>query len=562
MVEYDVVVIGGGVNGLATAAYLAKAGAKVAVFEARHEVGTYCDTEEVMRPGVRVNLHAVGMLPQISPAYEELELERFGYETLIPQWQFFYPFKDGSAYLHHIWDAQKTYEIWRKFSERDAQVFKEVINYFGPAIHYLAEGAWFTKPEPESYEFAKEVLGACPVYPDDVLDITGFELIDLLLEDEKLKTAILSLAISTGHDPWERGVGPVGITLAFIFGPALSYTLARGGSHALTHALVRCLVHYGGEVHQCCPVEKILIKDGKAIGIKLSEDAIYPGKEVMAKKAVISDLTPVPTFLWLVGEEHLPSDVIADAKMYDYEGQVLFATYFLLNEPLEFKAFDFTDSIDPDVRKEMTFFNFGAESVDDYHRLHKAKLHGRLPDPPMCHGLCHRFTALDPSQTPEGLHTAQVWADVIYSLRYKGGPQAWDDIREEYADKVTDVLAEYAPNVKTALVDRFAHTPLDSVRKNQSMLRGTWCGGALKESQWGYKRPFPSIDAPRTPIENLYITEVNEVRATILVQGYVTAVEVAKDLGIRNQPWWTVRPIEPWQRLLERRGYGWNMRVE
>src|SRR3989304_7899027 len=133
--EYDVIVIGGGINGLTPATYLQKAGLKVAVFERRDEVGTHCSTEEVMYPGVKVNLHASALAPAVSPAYEDLELERFGLEMLTSsEWGYFHPFKDKTAVLFHSWDAKKQYESWKRISEKDAEVFKKLVNYLGPLL--------------------------------------------------------------------------------------------------------------------------------------------------------------------------------------------------------------------------------------------------------------------------------------------------------------------------------------------------------------------------------------------------------------------------------------------
>src|SRR5665213_3370191 len=109
--QYDVIVVGGGINGLATAAYLQKAGQSVAVFEKRDESGTFCSTEEVVHPGVKVNMHASLLLAHYGPAYVDLELERFGLELLRPpgaKYAYFYPFLDGNALMFSGRDARET----------------------------------------------------------------------------------------------------------------------------------------------------------------------------------------------------------------------------------------------------------------------------------------------------------------------------------------------------------------------------------------------------------------------------------------------------------------------
>jgi len=567
--SYDVVVVGGGLQGLASAAYLAKCGLSVAVFEARNEVGTHCDTEEVMRPGVKCNLQATALLPWASPAYEHLELERFGYEPKQGGWGFMYSFKDGTALLIHNYDTEKTYNAWKLLSPQDAETFRDICNYFGKndrLVDFMHEG-FYRKPNPESFVKAVRIMEECPHVPTGWSEMTGYHVIDLMFSDERVKVGLISLMVSMGADPWLKTIGPLGVVMAMFTGPAVSMlSTAKGGSHLLPHSVYRALIHYGGEVFQSSPVDKIIVENGTAKGVVLSEHSVYPSRKVMANKAVISDLTVVPTFLWLGGEEHLSPEVTMAVKNFDYESQVLFTNYYVLNEPLRFNAFDWTNKhVDPMIEKELFMGTFSVETERDTARLQTCITMGELPDPPIVFSGCFRPTALDPTQAPDGMHTLLIWADVPYNIRRWGtrklnGPDDWDGIREEYADRVEDKLAEYAPNIKTAKVERYVHTPLDITRRNQSMLMGTWSGGGLNYNQWGAGRPFPGCGAPRTPIRNLYITEVNITRGTWMMGAYVCAETVAEDLGIRNQPWWTnTRAMEPYMDYCRRNGLNFKL---
>jgi phytoene dehydrogenase-like protein len=562
MSSYDVVIVGGGLNGIGAGAYLAKAGASVAIFEARNEAGTFCDTEEILRPGVRANLHASYLTPWSSPCYEELELERFGFKPLVPEYSLFMPFENEKLLIYHAWNAQKTYEWFKEFNERDAETIKKFFNYMADNLQMYMMGT-YRHPTHESLPRGAQLICGSPGFPEpeDFLRMNGFQLADYLFEDDYVKTFALSICETFSGEPENKPAGAFGLVVSLLQGIGWTVGNCKGGSHNLTHAVTRCFLHYGGELFQACPVDKIIVKDNVATGVQLADDAVYPGQTVEAKKAVISDLTPVPTFFWLVGEENCPPEVVSQTKLFDYEGHILCSPFWLLKERLDFKAFKWAEKLDPGFRDKVYAFHHGAESPDDILRMHSSLLRREIPDPPVCLGASFLYTVLDPTQAPPGFHTALSWPTVPFDIKGKGAA-AWDDIREDYADKVEDVLSKYAPNLKEAKVDRYVHTPLDNVRKNQSQLRGTWSGGPVSVSQFFDTRPLPCCDGSRTPINKLYTTEVQVVRGTPLVSTYLTASDVAEDLGIRDQPWWTVQSPAPYINYLKRRGIDWKMKVE
>ena len=563
---YDFVVIGGGINGLCAAGYLAKCGQSVAVFESRSEVGGNCDTEELGPPGFRYNLHASGICTWISPAFEELELEeKFGLEMICGHWGAFKPFRDGTILCVHNYDFEKTIQSFALHSKKDAETYRRLGAYFEDKLADFFHHFLYEIPNPVSFAKCAEIANGAPGMPPNWSDMTAYHLADVWFESDKLKSFLFDNMLQFGIDPWIKGVGSMGLITFLFYGVGVNGGTCRGGSHLVPHSLYRSLLHYGGEVYQGCPVTKIIIENGEAKGIILGEEGVYGDRKILAKKAVISDLTPIPTFKWLVGEENLSPEVNMAVSMYDYEGQVLFTNFWALDEPLKFKGYEWTDKhLDPSFQKEAYDFNFGMEDPGDFTRLMHCYARGELPDPPIVTGGCFLYSNIDPTQAPPGKATAMTWADVPYNIRRWGdrklnGPESWDDVREEYADRIEDLLAEYAPNIKTAKIHRYAHTPLDITRRNQSQLSGTWSGGPCWIHQFYHNRPFPGCGAPRTPIKNLYITEVSFARSTLLSQGYCTATAVAEDFGFRDQPWWNVRALDPYIRWSERNGRHWRM---
>ena len=550
--EYDVIVVGGGINGLACAAYLQKSGMKVAVFERRAECGTQCCSEELMHPGVRVNLCANLMLNQHSPAYDELELERFGLEMLIPsEWAFFYPIrKDKSAVLGHAWDARKTYEAWQRLNKHDAEVFRKLSKYFAPRLAGWLESSIFRPLTLESAMKLVQDLKACPDLPSDLTTMTAAQLFDELYQDDRIKANAFAMAYVYDRDPLEPGsalnsllVSPITSHMIYQSG------IARGGPHALTHALARCFVHYGGSIFTNCPVTKIIVENGEAKGVVLSKDAVYPEAEIRATRAVASDLSTRPTFVDLVGLDKVPQHAEA-IKAYSYDGVILFTTYFALNEPLDWEGAGYPKEV-----SRAYGFNFGVDDgIKDVTRaVNDWKAH-RLPDPPIVCGLSVQgYCFADPSQAPRGQHTLLTWANVTYDLDKPEGAAAWDDIREDYGDKVEDLLASYVPNLKKAKINRYCESPLGYYRRNPGQIKGHWFAAKIP-SQSGLNAPFPGCGAPRSPISKLYLIRYMPCGST-LDAAYRCADVVAQDVGIRDkQDWWKVKIFEPLMGWYKRHG--------
>jgi phytoene dehydrogenase-like protein len=546
--EYDVVVAGAGINGIAAAAYLQKAGLNVAVFERRAEAGVHCCTEELMYPGVKLNLCATMIHTLCSPAWEDLELEKFGLEMLHSgEWHFCHAInRTKKAVLIHGWDARKQYEAWQRISEKDAETYRKMINYFAPQMVDWVEMAFFRPQTVEVGAGMAESLAKCPGLPPDWMEMTALEVIQEVIKDENIRAMFYAYHILGGTHLWDKG--HVGLLLPLILPSIFGGYMSRGGSHAVAHALCRCFAHYGGSFFPNCPVEKITIEDGEAKGVVLSKDAVYPEAEIRATRAVISNLSCRPTFKDLVGLDKLSLLDAAAVMTYRYDDICLFTTYFALKESLDWQDFP------PEVANVFCF-TFGIEGDADAERFMLDMACDRLPDPPVVCGPAAVPTLADPTQAPPGHHALMTWADVTYDLWGLGGPQVWDDIREDYGDKVENLLNEYTPNLKTAKLARYCNSPLDYYRRNPSAIKGSAISGANILSQMGHNCPFPGCSAPRSPIAKLYLSNVSSGgNTTKLGGGYKAAYAIAEDLGVGEQDWWAARAVEPGERWLKKRG--------
>lgn len=535
--EFDVVVVGGGINGLTSAAYLAKAGLKVAVVERRDQLGTHCSTEEFGTPGWRNNPHASGIWVGHSPAMQDLELERFGLDLYHARYSRAQPFLDGKAFVPDLWEANNFYRKWQKFSEKDAKTFKEMFNRFVDIRQELMAKFVYSPPSEANWNATMDLIKSIPHVPENFLDMTGFELIDALFEDEHLKAQLAGWEHAVALEPHVKIIGPIGaVLLVSAFGVQQSI----GGSHQIPHAFFRCIIHYGGKILQNCPVEKIVIKNGEAEGIQLSEHAAYPERVITARKAVISDLSPVPTFLHLVGEDYLDKSAARAIRNFDYNWGVLFTAGYLTTEAPHWVGTNF----DPELSKAW-HFNFGVQTLADVEKCFAQLLDDRIPDPMTFLGANFNFSMHDQHAAPPGLHSIQLWADVPYNIRHDGGPEKWDDLKDDVLNKCTDRMEEYSPGFKRTIVDKIAYSPLDVERRNPSAIKGVWQGGIVAPGQLYLDRPFLGCNAPRTPFKKLYLSNgVWPHSFSWLGAGYNAALVVMEDLGISRPAWWSHKPLE------------------
>ncbi len=511
--QYDVIIIGAGHNGLVCAAYLLKAGKSVLVLEKRLVPGGAATTEESLpeeAPGFKFNLCAIDHeFIHLGPVVEELELTKYGLEYLYCDPVLFCPQPDGRYFLGHKSVDQTCNEIAR-YSERDAKKYGEFVHYWQRVLNAIAP--IFNAP-PKSiiditgnYNFDKikdllSLLGT----PDKILDFARTmlsspqDMLEEWFDTEVVKGPLARLAAEMSVPPSQKGMSVGAIMMAMRHNPGMARP--RGGTGALTQALVNRVMSLGGEILCDRSVEQILVDNGRAVGVRVGG-----GQEYRVKEGVISNIDAKRVFLELVN----PGDIDSrdpnlrervDRRIVNNNESILKLDCALSEMP-RFEAYNHQDE-----------YLIGsvviADSVHHVETGHSLCQLGIVPDEnPSMYAVVP--TVLDPSMAPDGKHTLWVEFFAPYQIHGAEGTgqngTGWtDELKNKVADRLIDKLSDYAPNVKNSIIARRVESPPELSARLGSY-KGNHYHIDMTLDQMIFFRPLPEIANYKTPIDGLFLT--------------------------------------------------------
>jgi beta-carotene ketolase (CrtO type) len=493
-VEYDSIVIGAGHNGLTCACYLAKAGLKVLLLEQYRTVGGMSITEEVTLPGFKSDIHAYGyQFANLSPVPKELGLSSHGFELIHPLVSFSSLFEDGRIISCHR-NLEDTAKSIAKYSTKDAQTWRGMYGWYLSAEPAIIN-ALFSPPLsfPEYIGMLGKIPGGLDMYRSSRQSVRSWCDENFEAEETKMLFAPWGPHASFApDDPCGAGEFVAPVTLIC---QKYGNNVVKGGMGNLSQALSSFFQAHGGQVLTNARVVKIIIRDGKALGVKLEN-----GGEIMAKRAVASSVDPHQFFLKLVGEENLSTEISRKAKRIEL-GDSVMGIHMALSQPPEYKGM-------PDSM--MSAYVHQAHPTMEYiSKMFSEARAGKLPAEPQM--IIANETLMDPSRAPAGKHGMKILVDPVpYEIRGdalgKINSKSWDEVKESYADRLIDILAEsYIPNLKRSILKRVAYSPVDLERGIISAEHGTILHGAGLPYQLGGMRPIPECSGYKTPIQNLYI---------------------------------------------------------
>lgn len=513
METYDVVIIGAGHNGLVCAAYLLKAGYSVLLLEKRPVPGGAATTEEVLpeeAPGFKFNLCAIDHeFIHLGPVVQELELTKYGLEYLFCDPVAFCPHPDGKYFLGHRSLEQTCAEIAR-YSPRDARKYAEFTEYWLRVIRAMSP--MFNAPprsllniagnfSPGKVKDLISVVGSTNKAMDFVRTMltSAEDLLNEWFDSEFLKAPLARLAAEMGVPPSQKNLGIGTIMMALRHDPGMARP--KGGTGALTQALVKLVQALGGKILCDQLVEKVLVDGDRVAGVRVAG-----GTEYRATKGVISNIDAQRLFVHLMD----PADVnAADPELRERlerrivnNNETILKVDLAMSEPLRFEHHNHRDEY-------LIGSILIADSMRHVEIAHADPALGRIPDAdPSLYVV--QPTVLDPTMAPEGMHT--VWIEFFAPYQIAGlegtglhGTGWTDDLKHKVADRIVDKLAEYAPNVKTATLARRVESPAE-LGERLGALKGNYYHLDMTLEQMVFFRPLPEIANYKTPIEGLFLT--------------------------------------------------------
>jgi len=503
---WDVIVVGAGHNGLACAAYLARAGQQVLVIESRARIGGACTIEEPF-PGVRMSpcAYLAGLLHPL--VVEELELPRRGFKWTPAVNGLFIPFLDGTSI--QLWDDdERCIEEVRALAPGDVDGFKamsDVVRRLRDALRPSGAADFWIGDAP-TREQIEERLGTDIEARSLLFDWSMAEFVERYLRDERLQVAYLGQGvIGTNASPFDPGTASIRFHHASgqLGGMPGMWGYVQGGMGMVSFYFCDAAREAGATVISGVPVAQILPGEG----------VVLEGGERIAARTVISNADPRAT-LRLLGT------AADDAWRTKIEQVPIEGCTVKLNVHLR-ELPNFTSR--PGTNEPHHYGQINAPlTKDEWKAGFAAARRGELPE----HLWCELYfqSVHDGSVAPAGTHTMSVFAQYV---PYKFACGTWDERREEVRKLAFNSLARFCSNIDGAAIDAQVMGPPDIEQKVGLTGGHIFQGECLPPYMWAHRL------SARTPMAGFYLCGActHPGGSVIGINGRNAAMAALKDLG-------------------------------
>jgi phytoene dehydrogenase-like protein len=535
--RYDAVIVGGGHNGLVSAAYLARAGLRTLVLEQNPYLGGAASTVEVV-PGFRFSQmsYVVSLLrPEI---IRELELPKHGLDIL-PLDGTFTPLRPGDGpksgggdYVWRVNDHGRTIRELRRWSLSDAEAYEEYGQLMVDMARFIKPILGIVPPDLTGRD-PRELLPLGGLLRDfarlpqrqqavfvQLMTMSAADFLDQWFETDPLK-ATMSASGIIGTFLGVRSPGTAYVLLHHymgeIDGAFRAWGIPKGGTGGISNAIGDAARSLGAEIRTETRVARIEVRGGRATGV-----ALESGEEIGAS-VVLASTDVRRTFLSLLAPGTIDPSFEAEVRRFKFRGSSGKVNLAVDRLP----DFSCLPGEGEHLRGAISF----SPSVDEMERAYDDAKYGHWSTKPYIDMIIP--TLVDPSMAPPGKHVISCFVQYApYHLAPELG--TWDDQREAFGDTVIDRIAEFAPNIREIVVGRQVLTPLD-IERTTGLTEGNIFAGELSLEQLFFSRPVPGYARFRTPIRDLWLcgSSTHPGGGIMGANGRLAALEVLRARGRR-----------------------------
>ena len=488
----DAIVIGSGPNGLVAAILLADAGWDVLLLEAQSEPGGAVRSAEVTVPGFVSDLYsAFYPLGMASPVMSRLGLDQYGLRWTHAPKVLAHPLPDGRAAVLSR-DLELTAANLDSFHPGDGDAWRRLYAEWDRLREPLLAALFTPFPPVRAGVRLTRTLGL-----SGALRFARFGTLSVRrLAQENFAGEAPGLllagnAIHTDLAPESAASGIFGWLLAML-GQTVGFPVPVGGAGQLTAALVSRLQAAGARLECNARVERVLVRDGRAVGVRTTD-----GREYTARRAVLADVDAPCLYLHLVGREHLPALLLADLERFQWDNATVKVDW-ALSRPIPWTA---------EGARGAGTVHVGGE-LDNLSRYCHALDLQLIPAQPFV--ILGQMTTADPTRSPAGTESAWGYTHVPWRVRGDVGGELSGDWsaaveRERFLDRLESQVESFAPGFRDCLLARHVQFPGEMEAHDGNLVGGAINGGTAGLHQQLIFRPVPGLGRPETPVTGLYL---------------------------------------------------------